>query len=152
MVKKSKRMTSIRKLVKQEERNQAMLLGEIQQKLLHEQNQIAQLKLYFNSYNGQMDNWASTKLNGRTLTDFNLFMSQLKFAIGEQGKNIDKVNQELEQQRKAWLQANNKLKVIDNYIARLKVDEAVQDSKQEQKIIDELCARYSGRMKPIGKR
>lgn len=144
-MKKSKRMTVIRKLALQAEKKQAVLLGEAQQQLAHEMSQRAQLENYLASYNDQSEKWSHTHLSSQTLQEFSRFIVQLKYAIGEQEKNIRLVQQRVDGQRKNWVEANNQVKIIDKYIDKLVKNESLAESKQEQKAIEDLISNYGNR-------
>ncbi|MBV1884846.1 MAG: flagellar export protein FliJ [Gammaproteobacteria bacterium] len=144
-MKKSVRMAVIRKLAVQAEKEQAILLGNLQQKLTHECTQLDQLEGYLRSYNDQNENWSHTQISGQTLQEFSSFIVQLKYAIGEQNKNIGLVQQRVTLQKKQWIEANNKVKIIDKYIAKIVKNENIIESKQEQKMIEDLISSYGNR-------
>ena len=135
-MKKSKRLQPVRKLNKMREDNAAKTVGFARQEVIKEENQLNGLVQYKEEYQSSITVGSSP--SGQQLEAFHGFFVKLNVAIGQQENRLLEVRQELEVKINEWEKAHGKLKVMSKLITKFEKEEALTESKNEQKIIDDL--------------
>ncbi len=139
-MKRSDRLLPVRKLKEQKERAEAHKLAECQKQLQMAQRQALELQNYrAEYYQGVHQNRQG--ISSSYLDKSHQFISRLNIAIESQLQVVKNCEQALEKQKQVWADAHAKLKAMDDLIDRLRIEEQVQEDKQEQKMLDEYALR-----------
>lgn len=144
-MKRSVRMQPVRKLKLQEERQLAKKFAQAQQALEQEKSQLAMLanyqQEYFAGLSGSQQSSNTAVLSAPQLEKYQLFLSRLHKAIENQRQMVVIKEQAVDAARQEWAQANARLKAMDNLIEKMQFEEARQQDKQEQRMLDDLPLR-----------
>lgn len=144
-MKRSKRMTPVRKLKQQEERTAAKKFAGAQQEAQRELQQLQMLEKYqqdyFSSLHDNQGRAAGHSLSAQQLDKYQMFLARLHKAIENQRQVLVIKEKGVEAARKEWAEANARLKALDSLIEKMVIEEEQMKDKQEQRLIDDLPLR-----------
>ncbi|MDX1694636.1 MAG: flagellar export protein FliJ [Ketobacteraceae bacterium] len=144
-MKRSERMQPVRKLKQQEERQLARKFARAQQELQREQKQLTMLRQYqaeyFQGLTGSQQQARTGSISASELEKYQMFLSRLEKAIQNQHQVTVIKEKSVEAARQKWAEANARLKAMDNLIAKMRFEEAREQDRREQRMIDDLPLR-----------
>lgn len=141
------RLAPVIAMAERAEREAARLFGQGQAQLAQAEAKLGELHQYFTDYQQQWISQGSQGVSGQWLVNYQRFLTQLEFAIGQQQRSVEWHRANQEKLRQQWSQRRARLdglrKLVDRYLqeARIAAD------KYEQKLLDEFSQRLAGRMK-----
>lgn len=143
-MKKSKRLAPVRQIKERDEKEAAKRLGDAQQGLNAAIKQLEELQQYRQDYYTTLSSGqptGSTKVSpgvpATVLEKYQMFLAKLNGVVERQQETVEQYRQHVETHRQKWVEANARLKSMDDLIARAQEEEALFLDKQEQKLIDE---------------
>lgn len=139
--KRSTRMALVCKLVKQDEEACLKALGEAQQQLLNEQQQLEQLLQYRQEYSLMQGRIASQVTGAQSLANFTAFMANLAEAIEHQQLRIDHTTVQVGQLRQKWQQLHAKADNLKRLVTQYQNDEQGVIERKLQAEIDDRASR-----------
>lgn len=141
MVKKSKRLVPVLQIKERDEKDAAKRLGEAQQGLQGAIKQLEDLNQYRQDYyanlSGGVSAGVTSGVSASVLEKYQLFLSKLNGAVERQEQSVEQYRQHVDAHRKKWVEANARLKSMNDLIDRAKDEESLLLDKQEQKLMDE---------------
>ena len=142
-MKKSKRLLPVKNLKRQKERVEAKKLAQAQQKLNEAIQRKEELENYLSEYYVTMDSGQKLVKSASQLGGYQAFIARLKQAIANQNEFVKQHEILVKGQRENWIKANEKRIVMEGLIEKSKIQEALEEGKKEQKVLDDRP--YSGR-------
>ncbi|RLT92563.1 flagellar export protein FliJ [Ketobacter sp.] len=143
-MKKSKRLLPVRQLNQQAEREEARKLAHLQQELQAAQQQRRELESYLADYFQTIQQQQSKVTQAAQLGLYQSFISRLQLAIRRQGELVHQRQAAVKAQTKRWVEANARLKTMDQLIEKARQQEQLEESKREQKLLDDRPFRGGG--------
>lgn len=143
-MKKSKRLLPVRQLKQQAERAEARKLADLQRELEAARNQLGELEGYLKEYFQTIQGQQSRVTQASQLGLYQAFISRLQLAISRQGELIKQRQAAVNAQSRKWIQASAKLKTMDQLIEKARQQEELEDSRREQKLMDDRPFRGGG--------
>lgn len=136
-MKKSKRLLPVRQLKHQAEREEAKKLASVQQELEMARNQLVELEGYLKEYFQTIQGEQSRVTQASQLGLYQAFITRLQHAINRQGELIQQRQEAVQVQSKKWIQASASLKIMDQLIDSAHKQEELDESRREQKLMDD---------------
>ncbi|MBA53304.1 MAG: flagellar export protein FliJ [Pseudomonadales bacterium] len=136
-MKKSRRLQPVRQLKQQAEREEAKKLAHLQQELETAKQQRTELESYLAEYFQNIQQQQSRVTQAAQLGLYQAFISRLQLAIRRQGELIQQRQAAVKSQTKRWVEANARLKTMDQLIAKARQQEDLEESRREQKLMDD---------------
>ncbi|RLT94844.1 MAG: flagellar export protein FliJ [Ketobacter sp.] len=136
-MKKSRRLQPVRQLKQQAEREEAKKLAHLQQELETAKQQRTELESYLAEYFQTIQQQQSRVTQAAQLGLYQAFISRLQLAIRRQGELIQQRQAAVKSQTKRWVEANARLKTMDQLIAKARQQEDLEESRREQKLMDD---------------
>lgn len=136
-MKKSKRLQPVRQLKQQAEREEAKKLANLQQELELAQQQRVELESYLSEYFQTIQQQQAKVTQASQLGLYQTFISRLQLAISRQGELIQQRQAAVKAQSKRWVEANARLKTMDQLIEKARQQEELEESRREQKLMDD---------------
>ncbi len=143
MVKKSSRLQFIVDLNAEKEKEALELLADCQQKKKQNQQQLDNLKNYYQEYHGRFDDHSHKGLNINQLMEFKAFLSKLESAIEDQQQGLGLLNAEIDRLTVNWQMKRYKTQSLQKVCDSARKEEARAKDLLEQKEQDERSARMS---------
>lgn len=143
-MKKSKRLLPVRQLKQQAERAEARKLADLQRELEAARHQLGELEGYLKEYFQTIQGQQSRVTQASQLGLYQAFISRLQLAISRQGELIQQRQAAVNAQSRKWIQASAKLKTMDQLIEKARQQEELEDSRREQKLMDDRPFRGGG--------
>ncbi|MEE2731443.1 MAG: flagellar export protein FliJ [Pseudomonadota bacterium] len=143
-MKKSKRLLPVRQLNQQAEREEARKLAHLQQELQAAQQQRRELESYLADYFQTIQQQQSKVTQAAQLGLYQSFISRLQLAIRRQGELVQQRQAAVKAQTKRWVDANARLKTMDQLIEKARQQEQLEESRREQKLLDDRPFRGGG--------
>lgn len=141
MTKKSMRLLPVRQLKQQAEQQEAKKLAHLQRELEAARQQCHELENYLAEYFSSIQSQQAAISRASQLGAYQAFITRLQEAIRRQGEVINQHQAAVQAQTQKWIQANAKLKTMDQLIEKARQQEDLEDSRREQKQMDELPFR-----------
>jgi len=139
------RLAPVVALAERAEREAAVQLGHSQGLLKQAEVKLGDLERYRADYQQQWISEGQRGVSGQWLMNYQRFLSQLEVAIAQQRQSVTWHRNNLDKVREAWQQRYARLEGLRKLVQRY-LDEARQiEDKREQKLLDELAQRLSGR-------
>ncbi len=135
---KSKRLTPIKKLALNKEKEAAQALGLSLEMKEVELQKLAQLEQYRLEYLADMENKIKQGLSGSTLLQYHHFLSKLDLAITQQKTVLVACEDKLTTVKDNWQNKRSKAKVISQVMEKMVVQEQKKTEKRESMQSDEL--------------
>lgn len=145
---RSQRLKPVQRITGAREEEAARLLGECQQQLLLQQQQLQELERYREEYRQHYQQNGRAGLSAQKLLQLQQFLANLEQAIQQQQQTIQRSGQQCEKQRELWRQARGRSQALDKVAERYQEDERQQLNRREQKESDEFAQRS---VRPPGK-
>ena len=136
-MKKSRRLLPVRQLKQQAEREEAKKLANLQQELEMAKQQRMELESYLAEYFQTIQQQQSRVTQASQLGLYQAFISRLQLAIRRQGELIQQRQAAVKAQSKRWVEANARLKTMDQLIEKARLQEDIEESRREQKLMDD---------------
>lgn len=144
-MKKSVRLRPVRDIKQQQERTEARKLADLQQQLQLARRQCDELQGYLKEYFNAISSQRQHVHHASQLALYQAFVTRLQQAIQQQQQLIRQREMAVQAQSKRWVAASERLRTMDDLIARTQAQEALEADKKEQKILDDRPFRsYSG--------
>ncbi len=140
-MKRSKRIERVSELGRNEERSAGRQLAQAKEAQSGKQQMLDQLLGFRGEYRELFEKQCAEGMDAQRLNNFRRFFNQLDRAIGEQERNLQAGEQQVEQHRAQWLQKRQDNEILARLTGRLQQQERREDQKQEQKQADEQFAR-----------
>lgn len=139
------RLAPVIALAERAEREAAVQLGHSQGLLKQAEVKLGDLERYRADYQQQWLSEGQRGVSGQWLMNYQRFLSQLEVAIVQQRQSVTWHRNNLDKVRELWQQRYARLEGLRKLVQRY-LDEARQiEDKREQKLLDELAQRLSGR-------
>ncbi|HEX5843840.1 MAG TPA: flagellar export protein FliJ, partial [Pseudomonas sp.] len=84
-------------------------------------------------------------VSGQWLMNYQRFLSQLETAIGQQRNSVAWHRANMDKVRDVWQQRYARLEGLRKLVRRYQDEARMAEDKREQKLLDELAQRLSGR-------
>ncbi|AUM11624.1 flagellar export protein FliJ [Ketobacter alkanivorans] len=136
-MKKSKRLLPVRQLKHQAEREEARKLADLQRELQAARHQLGELEGYLKEYFETIQGQQNKVTQASQLGLYQAFISRLQHAINRQGELIQQRQIAVQAQTQKWIKASASLKTMDQLIDSARRHEELEESKREQKILDD---------------
>lgn len=127
------------------EREAATQLGHCQGLLNQAQAKLGELEHFRGDYQQQWISEGRRGVSGQWLMNYQRFLSQLEVAIEQQRRSLDWHRTNLDRVRELWQQRYARLEGLRKLVQRYLDEARLAEDKREQKLLDELAQRYSGR-------
>lgn len=137
-MKRSDRLAVVGRLIEKQEQQMARALGIARQQLAGEEKKSAELVDYLASYEAELTNKGEQGVSGAQWQNYQFFIGQLEAVIVQQGKAVQRAQQQVLQVTQKWQQINIKRKSLTGLIDNIRLEELVEQEKKEQKMIDDL--------------
>ncbi|MHA6494542.1 flagellar export protein FliJ [Pseudomonas borbori] len=139
------RLGPVVEMAERAEREAALQLGHSQGLLSQAEVKLGELEIYRGDYQQQWINEGQRGVSGQWLMNYQRFLSQLEVAIGQQRNTVNWHRNNVAQVREVWQKRYARLEGLRKLVQRY-LDEARRaEDKREQKLLDELAQRLSGR-------
>ena len=139
------RLAPVIDLAERAERESAKLFGQGQAQLSQAEGKLGELRQYFADYQQQWLSQGSQGVSGQWLMNYQRFLSQLETAIGQQRNTMEWHRQNAERAKETWQQRYARLEGLRKLVERYREEARLAEDKREQKLLDELAQRLSGR-------
>jgi len=140
-MKRSERLKNIMSMAEKKEQNAANALGYLNTKIMNEEQKREQLMGYELEYHEQIIETGKTGINGATLRTYFGFMGKLSHAANQQIGHIAELEQQVDQVQEYWFKTRGKLKAFESLVDKVERQEAAEQDKQEQKMLDEFASQ-----------
>ncbi len=127
------------------EREAALQLGHCQGLLSQAEVKLGELEHYRSDYQQQWIDEGQRGVSGQWLMNYQRFLSQLETAIGQQRNTMEWHRQNAERAKETWQQRYARLEGLRKLVERYREEARQAEDKREQKLLDELAQRLSGR-------
>jgi flagellar protein FliJ len=138
---RSKRLSPIKKLAKNKEKNAAQTLASSLQRQNAEQAKLTQLQNYRLDYLNQMDEKVKQGITGSGLLQYHHFLAKLDLAIEQQKQAIQQSEFALQQSKTNWHDKRSKTKAITQVMDNMAVKEQKIKDKRESAQADEMSTQ-----------
>ena len=139
------RLAPVVEMAERAEREAALQLGHCQGLLRQAEVQLGDLERYRGDYQQQWINEGQRGVSGQWLMNYQRFLSQLETAIGQQRNSVDWHRANMDKVRDVWQQRYARLEGLRKLVKRYQDEARMAEDKREQKLLDELSQRLSGR-------
>lgn len=143
-MKKSVRLRPVRDIKQQQERLEARKLADLQQQLQQARLQLEELQGYLNEYFQNLAQHRQQVQQASQLALYQAFVTRLEQAILYQRQVIRQREMAVQAQTRKWVAASERLRIMDDLIARARHEEELEADKKEQKILDDRPYRARG--------
>lgn len=139
------RLAPVVDMAERAEREAALQLGHAQGLLRQAEVQLGDLERYRGDYQQQWINEGQRGVSGQWLMHYQRFLTQLETAIGQQRNSVDWHRANMDKVRDVWKQRYARLEGLRKLVKRYQDEARMAEDKREQKLLDELSQRLSGR-------
>lgn len=139
------RLAPVVDMAERAEREAALQLGHAQGLLRQVEVQLGDLERYRGDYQQQWINEGQRGVSGQWLMNYQRFLTQLETAIGQQRNSVDWHRANMDKVRDVWQQRYARLEGLRKLVKRYQDEARMAEDKREQKLLDELSQRLSGR-------
>lgn len=139
------RLAPVVAMAERAEREAALQLGHCQGLLRQAEVQLGDLERYRGDYQQQWINEGQRGVSGQWLMNYQRFLSQLETAIGQQRNSVAWHRANMDKVRDVWQQRYARLEGLRKLVRRYQDEARMAEDKREQKLLDELAQRLSGR-------
>lgn len=140
-MKKSKRLSVLIKIEEAKEREEARKFSEYQRAAEDKKKKLSDLEGYLGEYKGKFLALTRDGTGAETIKSCYAFISQLNTAIAHQRKIVSEAEKSVEEYRQIWIQAKQRMEILEKTISRFRDEELHKEQKREQLLADEL-SRY----------
>jgi len=128
-------------MAEKKEQDAANALGYLNTKIANEEQKRKQLMEYEIEYHEQIIETGKTGINGATLRTYFGFMDKLSHAANQQVGHINDLEKQVDQVQQYWFKTRGKLKAFECLVDKAEQQEAADQDKQEQKMLDEFASQ-----------
>lgn len=139
------RLAPVIAMAERAEREAALQLGHCQGLLRQAEVQLGELERYRGDYQQQWISEGQRGVSGQWLMNYQRFLSQLETAIGQQRQSVAWHRANMGKVREVWQQRYARLEGLRKLVKRYMEEARLAEDKREQKLLDELAQRLSGR-------
>lgn len=139
------RLAPVVAMAERAEREAALQLGHCQGLLSQAEVKLGELEHYRSDYQQQWIDEGQRGVSGQWLMNYQRFLSQLETAIGQQRNTMEWHRQNAERAKETWQQRYARLEGLRKLVERYREEARQAEDKREQKLLDELAQRLSGR-------
>ncbi|HLA30171.1 MAG TPA: flagellar export protein FliJ [Pseudomonas sp.] len=139
------RLAPVIAMAERAEREAALQLGHCQGLLRQAEVQLGELERYRGDYQQQWISEGQRGVSGQWLMNYQRFLSQLETAIGQQRQSVAWHRANMDKVREVWQQRYARLEGLRKLVKRYLEEARQAEDKREQKLLDELAQRLSGR-------
>ncbi|MDP3816576.1 flagellar export protein FliJ [Pseudomonas sp.] len=139
------RLAPVIAMAERAEREAALQLGHCQGLLRQAEVQLGDLERYRGDYQQQWISEGQRGVSGQWLMNYQRFLSQLETAIGQQRQSVAWHRANMDKVREVWQQRYARLEGLRKLVKRYLEEARLAEDKREQKLLDELAQRLSGR-------
>lgn len=139
------RLAPVVAMAERAEREAALQMGHCQGLLSQAEVKLGELEHYRSDYQQQWIDEGQRGVSGQWLMNYQRFLSQLETAIGQQRNTMEWHRQNAERAKEAWQQRYARLEGLRKLVQRYREEARQIEDKREQKLLDELAQRLSGR-------
>lgn len=138
---RSKRLTPIKQLAQNNEKNAAQSLARALDSQKRESSKLEQLFQYRLEYLNQMDVQIKNGINGTKLQQYHLFLAKLDAAINHQKAVLETSGKQLDRSKSQWQQKHNKTEAISQVMDKMAIKEKKVLDKRESSQNDEISTQ-----------
>lgn len=131
-------LEAVKKIRALREREEIANLGSIQKLLDQDRDKLKELENYQAQYYQDFGDGRQGLSDTQTLRVQKDFLLNVDMAIDQQKKQIEQRSKLFEQQRLIWLGAKQELQAIEKYAEKQALNQAYENSRNEQKVLDDL--------------
>jgi flagellar FliJ protein len=139
------RLAPVVAMAERAEREAALQLGHCRGLLSQAEVKLGELEHYRSDYQQQWIDEGQRGVSGQWLMNYQRFLSQLETAIGQQRNTMEWHRQNAERAKETWQQRYARLEGLRKLVERYREEARLAEDKREQKLLDELAQRLSGR-------
>ena len=143
-MKKSKRLSVLIKIEEANEREEARKFSGYQKVVQENRKKLSDLQGYLDEYKDMFTQLSSRGTEADKIRSCYAFISQLNAAISQQQKLVNETERAAEEYRRNWLQAKQRMEILEKTIGKFRDEELRHEQKIEQMLADELI-RYKRR-------
>jgi len=136
-MRKSQRLKPIENLAEEKEQAAAKNLSISLNIVSEREKKLEELSLYRTEYSQRFQSTNNAAISAYHFHDFRNFLHRLDLVIEEQKKLILFGEQDVAAKRGIWQICRTKAQALDKVVTRLEMEEVMQESRQEQKELDE---------------
>ncbi|MCP4409101.1 MAG: flagellar export protein FliJ [Gammaproteobacteria bacterium] len=140
---RSKRLSSVARLMQHREQDAARQLASCSQQLEGQRLRLDELISYKNQHLHSYQSVIEERMSSTTLHDYHHFLNHLELAIGQQRQRIEIADQEYESSKRAWEIHRCKVEAVGKVVSRYQNEEKIAESRREQLETDEH-SQYKG--------
>jgi len=140
-MKKSKRLSLLVRIEEAKEREEARKFTECQKSAQEKKKKLSDLEGYLGEYREKFLALTRDGTGAETIRSCYAFISQLNTAISHQQKLVQDAEESVEEYRQIWIQARQRMDMLERTINRFRDEEQRIEQKKEQLLADEL-GRY----------
>lgn len=144
---REKRLQPVLKLAEGKVEEAARALGYLNQRIAQEESTSAQLKSYEGEYLQLMrgGDAPGRAMNVQAVMRYQLFIQRLEAAQIQQNEQIHLLQQQKAQVTEHWIKTRARAKAVSSVMEAARAEAALIESRQEQKLFDELSSQRFGR-------
>jgi len=143
-MKKSERLSVLIKIEEANEREEARKFSGYQKVVQENRKKLSDLQEYLNEYKDMFTQLSTRGTEADKIRSCYAFISQLNTAISQQQRMVSEVERAAEEYRQNWLQAKQRMDILEKTIGKFRDEELRHEQKLEQRLADELI-RYKRR-------
>ena len=143
-MKKSKRLSVLIKIEEANEREEARKFSGHQKVVQDNRKKLSDLQGYLNEYKEMFTQLSTRGTEADKIRSCYAFISQLNTAISQQQKMVSEAERAAEEYLQNWLQAKQRMDILEKTICKFRDEELRHEQKREQMLADELM-RYKRR-------
>jgi flagellar export protein FliJ len=140
-MKKSERLAVLVKIKEAKERDEARKFSEFQKVVQDKKKKLSDLEGYLEEYRGRFLEITRNGAAADKIRSCYAFISQLNTAIFQQKKTVRDAEDAVQEYRRNWIQAKQRMDILEKAISRFRDEELRYEKNKEQSFTDELT-RY----------
>ena len=138
---KSNPMQTLVELAQVHESNALKRLASRLAQCRSEEEKFLLLQGYRNDYCVRFSNARQAGMNVPAISNFMQFMNQLEAALGQQKRQVDLSQRQIEDERDAWQQSRRRLQGFESLLKRRQASDRLVEARRAQSGEDEFAAR-----------
>ncbi|WP_249357564.1 flagellar export protein FliJ [Citrobacter sp. wls619] len=116
-------------------------LGAVQQKLQEAVDQREQLYLYEQEYHSSLRQGMAGGMSVADLVNHQMFILSLNQVVKQHESHVSSCEKVVDKTKDKWIQKKQRLNAFETLINRREMAQALVESRQEQKLMDEFAQR-----------
>ena len=137
-MKKSERLSVLVKIEESKERAEARKFSKYQKEVQEKRNKLTDLQDYLEEYRQKFLALSRQGSDADKIRSCYAFISQLNAAVAQQQKVILDAEHVADQYRQIWIQAKQRMDILEQTISNFREEELRHEHKQDQLLADEL--------------